>query len=92
MFVRFRDTGCRLQASRVATRREGKVVRHKYIAALGSAGLPLTIASRLDFWRELHPRFARLGNQLGAEDHAKILAAIHARVQWCRPMTSRLPA
>jgi len=35
MFVRFRETDCRLQASLSATRRDAGRVRHEHVAGLG---------------------------------------------------------
>jgi hypothetical protein len=80
MFVRFRQTQTRLQASLIETRRIGSKVRHEHIGALGSICGEPSIADRITFWKALHERLAKLSNRITAEDHGKILGAIHARV------------
>lgn len=67
MFVRFRR------------RVDGKV-RPEHIAALGSVGDPATVAERVAFWGQLHRRLDKLSNRIGADDQAKIIGAIHARI------------
>jgi hypothetical protein len=80
MFVRFRDTGRRLQLSVIETRRINGKVRHEHIASLGSVALPLTPRARLEFWAKLHQRLAKLSNRIGGDAHAKMLDAIHERI------------
>jgi hypothetical protein len=80
MFVRFRPTSRRLQASLVETHRHDRRVRHEHVASLGSIPLAMTTADRFVFWSALHERLARLGNRLNAADQHKIMAAIHARI------------
>jgi hypothetical protein len=61
MFVRFRQTPRRLQASIVETRRKaGKV------ASLGTIGLPMTVRGRQAFWAYLWDRLATLSNRVGS--------------------------
>jgi hypothetical protein len=80
MFARFRTTSRRLQVSIVETRRIDDKVRHKHIAGLGAASLPLSPETRLQFWQKLYPRLARLDNRLDGEAQAKILGTIRARI------------
>ena len=80
MFVRFRQTQTRLQASLIETRRVGGKVRHDHIAALGSVSDRPTMADRVEFWKAIHERLAKLSNRIMPDDHGKVLAAIHARV------------
>lgn len=80
MFVRFHKASGRLQCALVETRRVNGSVRQEHIAALGSIVEPPSVADRVTFWRKLHERLSKLSNRVGAEDHAKILGAIHARV------------
>jgi hypothetical protein len=80
MFVRFRQARHRLQASLVENRRVDGRVRHEHIASLGSVGTPPSVADRVEFWRQVHERFSRLGNRIDAEAQAKLLAAVHARI------------
>jgi hypothetical protein len=64
MFVRFRGTKRKLQASLVETRRVDGHVRHEHIAQLGSVEIPQTVAARSAFWKRLHERLARLSNRI----------------------------
>jgi hypothetical protein len=80
MFVRFRETPYGLAMSLVQTRRENGKVRHEHVVSLGSVEMPLTVAVRIEFWRRLHERLARLSNRLDAETQGKVLGAVHARV------------
>jgi len=80
MFVRFRQTACRLQASLVETRRVDGKVRHEHIAGLGSVEMPPSVEGRITFWQRLHERLAKLANRVDAATQAKILGAIHARI------------
>jgi hypothetical protein len=80
MFARFRAMPRRLQVSLVETRRSEGRVRHEHVAGLGSAVLPLSPQTRLQFWEQLHPRLARLANRLDGTAQAKVLAAVHARI------------
>jgi hypothetical protein len=79
MFVRFRQTRLRLQASLIETRRIDGKVRNEHVASLGSVEMPATVASRLTFWQRLHDRLAKLSNRVDAATHAKILGDVHAR-------------
>src|SRR5215210_5141444 len=85
MFVRFRQAGSRLQVSLVATSREGGRVKHEHVAGLGTIETEPSIEARLAFWSHLHARLAKLSNRLSAEEQAKILGAIHARVPMVTP-------
>ena len=80
MFVRFRQGARRLQLSLVETRRLNGRVQHEHIGGLGSARLPLSPETRLEFWTKLHPRLARLANRLDDAAQATVLAAVHARI------------
>jgi hypothetical protein len=80
MFVRFRQTAHRLQASLIETRRIDGKVRHEHIASLGSIATPPSTTHRIAFWSRLHERLARLANRIGGDAQAKILGSIHARV------------
>ena len=80
MFARFRQTAYRLQVSLVATCRVGGRVNDEHIATLGSIGTPQTVAGRVAFWQRLHDRLAKLGNRIDAEQQAKLMGTIHARI------------
>jgi hypothetical protein len=80
MFVRFRQTAQRLQASLVETRRIDGKVRHEHIAGLGSVEMPLSVEGRLAFWQRLHERLAKLSNRVDAAMHGKLLGDIHVRI------------
>jgi hypothetical protein len=79
MFTRFRDTGNRLQVSLVKPRRVDGKVRQSHIAGLGSIALPMTVESRLAFWRKVEDRLAKLGNVLG-DRAVKIRGELFARI------------
>jgi hypothetical protein len=89
MFVRFRQSRHRLQASLIATKRVGGKVCNEHIASLGSVDVPPSIRSRLTFWAKLHGRLATLDNRLDAEAQAKILSGIHARIPMVTPDEQR---
>ena len=80
MFVRFRQSACRLQVSLVETRRLAGQVRHEHVASLGSIAVPPSVVDRVAYWEQLHQRLGRLSNRLDPETHAKILNAVHARI------------
>jgi hypothetical protein len=80
MFVRFRQTGRRLQVSLIETRRHDGKVKHEHVASLGAVPLDPTLADRTAFWTGLHPKLSRLGNRLDAAALGPVLAAIHARI------------
>ena len=80
MFVRFRQTACRLQMSLIETRRVGGKVRHEHIASLGSVVTPPSVEDRIAFWTKLHERLAKLANRVDADTLAKVLGAIHAHI------------
>jgi hypothetical protein len=80
MFVRFRQTKHRLQASVIETRRIDGKVRHDHIASLGSVEVPLTVVSRLAFWQRLHERLAKLSNRIDAAMQGKIMGEAHGRI------------
>jgi hypothetical protein len=80
MFVRIRQSGQRLQASLVETRRIGGKVLNGHVAGLGSIAVALTPADRIVFWTKLHQRLAALANRLDGGARGKVLAAIHARI------------
>ena len=89
MFVRFRAAPRRLDLSLLETKRQGAKVRHEHVAGLGSCPHQPSPADRIHFWRRLHERLAKLSNRIGAEDHAKILGAVHARVPMPTPDEQR---
>jgi hypothetical protein len=80
MFVRFRQSERRLQASLVETHRIGGKVRHEHIASFGSVEMPLSVEGRIAFWQRLHERLAKLSNRVDAAAQAKILGDVHARI------------
>jgi hypothetical protein len=80
MFVRFRQSRNRLQASLIETRRDGRKVRHEHIASFGVVDVPPSIRERLAFWAKLPHRLDRLTNRIDGEAVAKIYAAIHTRI------------
>jgi hypothetical protein len=80
MFVRFRQTARRLQASLIATSRYGGKIRHEHIAALGSAPSSPSVEDRITFWTKLHQRLDMLPNRVDTAQRGAILAAIHARI------------
>ena len=80
MFVRFRQTARRLQASLTETRRQGGKVRHEHVAGLGSVPLSPSAADRVAFWIRLHQRLNTLSNRIDASQHGAVLTAVHARI------------
>lgn len=80
MFTRFRATPSRLQVSIIETRRVDGRVYHEHVAGLGSARLPLSRESRIEFWKQLHPRLERLANRLDGDTQAKVVASVNARI------------
>lgn len=80
MFVRFRQSDRRLQASLATTRRDGGRVRHEHIAGLGSVPIAPTFTDRIAFWTKLHQRLDGLSNRVDAAARGAILTAIHARI------------
>src|SRR5271170_2921987 len=89
MFVRFRQQGRRLQASLMHTRRVAGKMDSEHIASLGSVDADVSVRERLAFWSKLPERLARLGNRVGPDDHAKIYAALHARIPMVTPDEQR---
>jgi hypothetical protein len=80
MFVRFRQSDRRLQASLTETRRQGGKVRHEHVAGLGSVPVAPSPSDRLAFWTKLHQRLDALSNRVDAAQRGAILTAIHARI------------
>jgi hypothetical protein len=80
MFVRFRQTARRLQASLSVTRRAGGRIHHEHIASLGSVPLAPSPADRIAFWTKLHQRIDALANRVDTAQRGVTLAAIHARI------------
>ena len=80
MFVRFRQSDRRLQASLTATRRDGGKVRHEHVAGLGSVPIAPTVTDRIAFWTKLHQRLEALSNRIDAVQRGAILTTIHARI------------
>ena len=85
MFVRFRLQGNRLQASVVQSRRAAGKVHAEHIGALGSVDAEVSVRSRVAFWAKVHDRLAALGNRVGADEHPKILGALHSRIPMVTP-------
>jgi hypothetical protein len=85
MHVRFRLQGNRLQASLVQGRRADGKVHAEHIGALGSVDAEVSVRSRVAFWAKIHDRLAALGNRIGADEHAKILGALHGRIPMVTP-------
>jgi hypothetical protein len=80
MFVRFRETARRLQASLVTTARAEGKVRHEHIGALGSVPRSPSPADRIAFWTKLHQRLDALSNRIDAAQRGAILTAVHSRI------------
>ena len=80
MFVRFRQSGRRLQASLVETRRLDGKVRHEHVASLGSTVIAPSVSDRIAFWQKLPDRLARLANRIDAETQDRIRGAVHDRI------------
>ena len=80
MFVRFRQSGRRLQASLVETRRLDGKVRHEHVASLGSTVIAPSVSDRIAFWQKLSDRLARLANRIDAETQDRIRGAVHDRI------------
>ena len=80
MFVRFRRQANRLQASLVQSRRAAGRVHAEHIGALGSVDADVSVRERVVFWANVHERLAALGNRVGADEHQKILEALHGRI------------
>jgi hypothetical protein len=92
MHVRFRRQGRRLNVSLIENRRpatdKAKVVA-EHIGALGSVDAAISVRERLAFWAKLHQRLDKLGNRVGADQHAKIYAAVAARIPMVTPDEQR---
>jgi hypothetical protein len=80
MFVRVRHRNARLLLSVLSTSRAGGKVKTEHVAALPSCPLDPSVDDRIAFWQKLHQRMALLSNRIAADDQAKILGAVHARV------------
>jgi hypothetical protein len=78
MFIKFRQSGRRLNVSLVETRRRDGKVRNHHVAALGSIVTEPTVADRVAFWNRAGERLEALGNRLGPEAD-KIEAALYER-------------
>jgi hypothetical protein len=89
MFVRFRQSRNRLQASLIETRRVAGKVRHDHIASFGAVDVPPSIRERLAFWARLPERLARLANRIDDDAACKIYAAIHGRIPMVTPDEQR---
>ena len=89
MFVHFRETPYGLAMSLMESRRENGKVRHEHLASLGSIETPLSVATRIEFWRRLHERLDQLSNRLDAEMRGKVMDAVHVRVPMVTPDEQR---
>lgn len=88
MFVRFRPTAYRLQATLVETRRVDGRVRHEHIASFGSVEMPPSVEDRIAFWQRLHERLAKLSNRVDARAHAKSSVPSTPASRWSRSTSS----
>ncbi len=61
----------------------------EHIGALGSVDAAVSVRERLAFWAKLPERLARLANRVGSEEHAKIYAALRARIPMVTPDEQR---
>jgi hypothetical protein len=52
----------------------------EHIGTLGSVDAAMSVRERIAFWAKLPGRLASLGNRVGPDEHAKLYAAIHARI------------
>jgi hypothetical protein len=86
MFVRFRQTPRRLQASVVETRRRAGKVASEHVASLGSIALPMTVRGRQAYWAYLWERLASLSDRISANDQARSGRRCMGAFRWCRPM------
>lgn len=93
MLVRFQQQFRRLQTSLMQSRRIDGKVRSEHIAALGSVihepPEPMPVRERIAFWSALPPRLAKLDNRVSPDQHAKIYAALHARIPMVTPDEQR---
>jgi hypothetical protein len=89
MFVRFRASGRRLQASLVQVQRTAGRPKSEHLGTLGSVDASLDVRSRIVFWSKLPGRLAALGNRVGTDEHAKIYAALVARIPMVTPEEQR---
>jgi hypothetical protein len=89
MFVRLRQQGRRLHASLMQTRRVSGKIHSEHIASLGSVDVGASVRERFTFWAKLPERLARLANRVGPDDHAKIYAALYARIPMVTPEDQR---
>jgi hypothetical protein len=80
MFVRFRQSRNRLQASLIETRRIAGKVKHEHIAGLGAINPTLAAVDRVAFWKEVYERLSRLSNRIDDAVQVKILGELHARI------------
>jgi hypothetical protein len=85
MFVRFRRQGGRFQASVVETRRVSGRVVADHLGGLGSVDAELSIRERAAFWAALPERLDQIGNWIGPDQRAKLLAALRARIPMVTP-------
>jgi hypothetical protein len=67
MFVRFRQSGRRLQLSLVETQRFGGKVRHEHVASLGSIIVPPSVVDRIAFWARRYQVSATATGRPGAQ-------------------------
>jgi hypothetical protein len=85
MFVRFRPTKFRLDASLVETRRIDGKAQSEHIASLGSCRVPPTVADRITFWSRANACLSRLQNRIDEDTRAKLLGELHRRVPMVTP-------
>ncbi|MGO9429063.1 hypothetical protein, partial [Rhodoblastus sp.] len=57
----------------------------EHIGALGSVDAAVSIRERLAFWAKVPARLASLGNFVSPDEHAKLYAALHARIPMPTP-------
>jgi hypothetical protein len=81
MFIRFRTTPTRLEASIVETFRVPRVhgaVRQRHLASLGSIPHHASPQDRIAFWRRVNAKLNALSNRIDAATQAKLRGEIHA--------------
>lgn len=89
MFVRFLRHGAPLHVRLIQTRRISGKVQSEYIGAAGLVDAAVSVRERLAFWAKLPERLARLGNRVGADEHARIYPALRARIPMVTPDEQR---
>jgi hypothetical protein len=74
---------------RVSSRADGRPERCTPSILARSGPSKVSLRSRVAFWAKIHDRLAALGNRIGADEHAKILGALHGRIPMVTPENIR---